>query len=172
MVADDHQQHKDKHIPAKFIEERRHVPIPHVADGNLHGKGEELKALLSDTQAIGFHIDVIAPAADALTEHKRRCDDVQQGQHGDFMLSADQSRGDQAADYAAVNGHSAFPDIENGKHVFAVIIEAKGDVIQPGANESQRNGIEQKINHRILRQMQAARLARRKQIADDDGAGD
>ena len=88
------------------------------------------------------------------------------------MLSADQPRSDQAADYAAVNGHSAFPDVENGKQVFAVIVEAKGDVIQPGTNEPQRNDVEQKIDHRILRQMQAARLARRNQIADDDGAGD
>ena len=149
--------------------------MPCIAAGSVrdqHAHGEKLKSRGQNFRAVAFHVEVIAPAADALTEHKRRCNDVQQGQYGDFVLSADQPRGDQAADYAAVNGHSAFPDIENGKQVFAVIIEAKGDVIQPGANESQWNGIEQKINHRILRQMQAARLARRKQIADDDGAGD
>ena len=50
--------------PTKLVEERGHMPIPDIADRNFNGKREELQIRFRNTNAIGFHVDVVAPAAD------------------------------------------------------------------------------------------------------------
>ena len=158
MFANSHQQDEDEHVPAEFVEKRRHVPVPYVANGNFHSEGEELQAFFCDTQAVGFHIDIIAPTADALTEHKRGRDNVQQCQHGNLVLSADQLCRNQPADDAAVDGQTAFANVENGKQIITVIVETESHIIQPRTDNAERNGIEHEIDDRILRQAQAARF--------------
>ena len=74
------------------------------------------------------------------------------------MLSADQLCRNQPADDAAVDGQTAFANVEKGKQIITVIVETESHIIQPRTDNAERNGIEHEIDDRILRQAQAARF--------------
>ena len=167
-MANEEQDREDEHVPAKLIEERRHVPVPDVADGNLHRKGEELQILLADAQAVGLHVDVVAPAANRLAQHQRRRHDIQKRQHRHLMPARRDARRNQAADDAAEDGQPTLADIENGQQILTVHVEAEDHIIDSRADDGKRNGVEQKIDDRILRNVQAPRLTRAKCQSDQD----
>ena len=144
------------------------MPVPDVADGNLHRKGEELQILLADAQAVGLHVDVVAPAANRLAQHQRRRHDIEQRHHRHLMPARRDARRNQSADDAAENGQPALADIENGQKILTVHVETEDHIIDSRADHGKRNGVEQKIDDRILRHMQPARLTRTKCQSDQD----
>ena len=88
------------------------------------------------------------------------------------MLLRDDFCGDQTADDAAVYGETAFADVEDGQQIVAVHIEAEHDVIKAREHDAERDGVEQKVEQSILRDVVTVRIARAEGKTDQNSGYD
>lgn len=74
-------------------------------------------------------VEEVAPASDALSQQESDADNIQQGQELHLAYLCHQKSCQKAADDAAVNGESAFPDIEDAFPVAGVVVPVQQNVI-------------------------------------------
>ena len=128
------------------------MPRAAVCAGNQHGKGEKLQCGFSHCRAIGLHVEIVTPASNGLRHDHAGSDGVQYAQQRNFLAPAVPHRAKYAADYAAVDRQASLPDVQRGDGVSGKGIPGKNNVIQPCADDAQRNDAQCKIDHCIFRQ--------------------
>ena len=75
LSPSNHQENESKHIPDRFIEERRQMPGISFG-GYLKSKGKKAKRGIRNLQTIGLNIEPVPPAADRLGKYQARRDDI------------------------------------------------------------------------------------------------
>ena len=125
---------KAHQIPQGFIQEGGMVVSTLAGDGVDEPHPQEG---IGHT-AVGFPVEEIAPAAHHLADHKAQGYQIQGCQNGDLLkdLAVDDHT-DGGADDSAVDGNTAFPDIENGDGVGGILLPFKGAVVKPGAENGE-----------------------------------
>ena len=76
------QKKENEEIPYGFIEESGQMPGVSVGR-NLNGQRKKTETRIRDSEAVGFHIKIIAPSAYALGQSKSGHDDITQKQGGE-----------------------------------------------------------------------------------------
>ena len=122
--------------------------------------------------AEGLAVDEVAPAADALPDEQTGCADVRHRAEGDLPLPAPDDAGQDARDHAAVDGEPALPDLERVERVLAVVAPLEDDVVQPRADDGQRDHPDEKVIERVRLDAAAAAVPRTVEHRQDEAHGD
>ena len=119
---------------------------------------------LISIMTVGLLIEEIAPAANRLPEHQRGRAQIDQRGQRNMPVPAEQERGQQAADHAAVYGQPALAQIEYRKRMRGIALPGEYHIVGTGADHRQRERQQQEIERRVLFEAQPL-LTRR---CDDD----
>ena len=139
---------------------------------NLNGHGKEAEGGARHVQTVGLDIEPVAPAADALRQREAGRDRVAEEQRGQLPFPGKDQQDDEPGDDAAVDGDTALPDAEHGKDVIPELRPGENDVIDPGADDAERQKPEGQVDEGILRKAGAALLPAGEENRQDDAGDD
>ena len=125
---------------------------------NINGKGEETERGILHRCAVGFHIEIVAPAADSLRQHETGRNKVAQQERRELFDAAENQYDNQAGDDGPVNRDTALPDAEDRQGIVPEIRPGKGHIVNPRPDDSQRKHPERQIQDGILFQAGAPLL--------------
>ena len=134
-----------------------------------YGGGEEAQRGIFDRRTVGLLIEKIAPAADRLPQHERGRAQIDQRGEGNMPIPAEQERGQQPADHAAVYRQPALAQIKYRERMCGITPPGEYHIVGAGADHRQRERQQQKIERRILLKAQPFLARRGDDHAQHDG---
>lgn len=161
------QQQKAHKVPQALVEKRR-MYVHGLPAGEREPHAGEGRGLAAE----GFTVDEVAPAADALPDEQAGRAHVRHRAEGDLFLPAPDDAGQQPRDHAAVDGEPALPDLERVDGVAAVVAPLEDDVVQPRADDGQRDHPDEKVIERVRLDAAAAAVPRAVEHRQNEAHGD
>src|SRR5690606_6905927 len=107
--------------------------------------------------AVSFLVHEVAPAANGLCQDQSGSGSIRQGQHiasGLFLDHFVENNPCRRSDQSAMNGQAASADVENFNQMIFIVRPVEGDVIQSGADDGQRERIQERIEKVIEAELQ------------------
>ena len=99
--------------------------------------------------AEGLLIHEVAPASDSLTDKQADAAHIKEVKNIYLSDLADYERGDESADYSAVDGESALPDLRNLRRMELVIVPLEYNIVRTRAYYSRESAVDEHIEHLI-----------------------
>ena len=161
------QQQKAHKVPQALVQKRR-MYIHGLPAGEREPHAGKGLGLAAERLAV----DEVAPAADALADEQTGRADVRHDAEGDLLFPAPDDAGQQSRDHAAVDGEPALPDLERVDGVLPVVAPLEDDVVQPRADDGDRDHPDEKIVERVRRDAAAAAVPRAVKHCEDEAHGD
>ena len=161
------QQQKAREVPQALVQKRRMYVHGFLAGQRQPHAGEGRRLA-----AEGLAVDKVAPAADALADEQAGRTHVRHRAKGNFLLPAPDDAGQQPRDDAAVDGEPALPDLERVDGVGAVVAPLEDDVVQPCADDGDRDHPDEKVVERVRPDAATAAVPRAVKHCEDEAHGD
>ena len=118
--------------------------------GNQHAHGEKMKKAVLNLRAVGFHVEVVAPAADGLRKNQAGSEAVQKGKGTDFLPTGIKQYRCCTSNHPAVNGKAAFPDAQNGEKIIPEKIPAHENIVKTRPDNADGYGPEHYVQNAVL----------------------
>ena len=132
-----------------------------------------LRFMIEDGRRAPISIKYMMPSCvPALPDEQAGRAHVRHRAEGDLPLPAPDDAGQNARDHAAVDGESALPDLERVDGVVAVVAPLEDDVVQPRADDGQRDHPDEKVIERVRLDAAAAAVPRTVEHREDEAHGD
>ena len=93
------------------------MPDVYTVFRNPDRKREKAERVIEKRETVGFHVEIISPAADRLGKDKAGRDDIAQEEGRKLPVTGENDQDDQAGKDASIDRKAAFPNPEDCKGI-------------------------------------------------------